>query len=125
MSVLYWIMDNYKTLGFLALCAIVGGFYGYHRYRVEELEKTALAWQERAKSAESALAAMVEEKARLTSALEAQEQATAEAQANRKIVYRTVKEEISKDETARDWYNAPVPSTLIRVLQGNGAAAHD
>jgi hypothetical protein len=124
MSLLYWIIDHYKALGFLALCAILGCLYGYHTYTVEELQKTSHEWQERAQSAESTLAVMVEEKARLTNALTAQEQATAEAQANRKIVYRTVKEEISKNETARDWYNSPVPSSLVRVLQA-GDASHD
>lgn len=123
MSVLYWIVDNYKVLGFIALCAILGCFYGYHEYRVEELQKTALEWQERAQTAESALAVMVEEKARLTSALSEQEKATAEAQAKRKVVYRTVKEEIAKDENARSWYDSPVPSSLVRVLQGG--ADHD
>lgn len=121
MSILYWIADHYKLFGFLALCAILGGFYGYHNLRVEELEKSAQQWQERAKTAESAIASMLEEKARLTSALEAQEQATAEAQANRKVVYRTIKEEVAKNETARDWYYSPVPDTLIRVLQGSSA----
>lgn len=125
MSVLFWMLDNWKVLGFISLCAILGGFYGYHAHTVEELQKTSQKWQERAQSAEAALASMVEEKARLTAALEAQEQATAEAQANRKIVYRTVKEEVAKDETARDWYNAPVPPSLVRVLQGAGAKKHD
>lgn len=125
MSVLFWMLDNWKTLGFIALCAILGSFYGYHAHTVENLQKASQKWQERAQSAETALATMVEEKARLTAALEAQEQATAEAQANRKIVYRTVKEEVAKDETARDWYNAPVPPSLVRVLQGAGAKKHD
>ena len=124
MSVLFWMLDNWKTLGFIALCVILGGFYGYHVHTTEKLQKTSQEWQERAQKAESALSSMIEEKARLTAALEAQEQATAEAQANRKIVYRTVKEEVAKDETARAWYDAPVPSSLIRVLQ-NGAASHD
>lgn len=124
MSVLFWMLDNWKALGFILLCAILGAFYGYHAHTVEELQKASQKWQERAQSAEAALASMVEEKARLTAALEAQEQATAEAQANRRIVYRTVKEEVAKDETARTWYDAPVPSSLIRVLQ-NGTASHD
>ena len=124
MSVLFWMLDNWKALGFVALCAILGGFYGYHVHTTEKLQKTSQEWQERAQNAETALAAIVEEKARLTAALEAQEQATAEAQANRKIVYRTVKEEVAKDETARAWYDTPVPSSLVRVLQ-NGAANHD
>jgi hypothetical protein len=125
MSVLFWMLDNWKVLGFISLCAILGGFYGYHTHTVGELQKASQKWQERAQSAEAALASMVEEKARLTAALEAQEQATAEAQANRKIVYRTVKEEVAKDETARDWYNAPMPPSLVRVLQGAGAKKHD
>ena len=117
MSVLFWMLDNWKAIGFVALCAILGGFYGYHVHTTEKLEKTSQEWQERAQKAESALSSMIEEKARLAAALEAQEQATAEAQANRRIVYRTVKEEVAKDETARAWYDAPVPSSLIRVLQ--------
>lgn len=125
MSILYWIVEHYKSLGFIALCAILGGFYGWHTHTVGELHKTVQSWQERAQSAESALAVMVEEKSRLTNALAAQEQATAEAQANRKIVYRTVKEEVSKDETARSWYNSPVPPSLVRVLQGAGTEKHN
>ena len=124
-SVLYWIMDHWKTIRFLALCAIVGGLYGYHTYKVENLEKVSQSWQLRAQTAEASCAALMEEKARLSAALEAQEEATAQAQANRKIVYRTVKEEVAKDETARDWYNSPVPPSLVRVLQGNGADKHD
>lgn len=124
MSVLFWMLDNWKAIGFIALCAILGGFYGYYVHTVEELQKASQGWQERAQNAETALSSMLEEKARLTAALEAQEQATAEAQANRKIVYRTVKEEVAKDETARAWYDAPVPSSLVRVLQ-SGTASHD
>ena len=124
-SVLYWVMDHWKIIRFLALCAILGGLYGYHIYTVEKLEKTSQNWQQRAQIAEATVATMMEEKARLSAALEAQEQATAEAQANRKIVYRTVKEEVAKDESARDWYNSPVPPSLVRVLQGAGAEKHD
>lgn len=124
-SILYWIMDHWKTIRFLALCVILGGFYGYHTLTVEKLEKASQNWQLRAQTAENAVATMMEEKARLSAALEAQEEATAKAQANRKIVYRTVKEEVAKDETARDWYNTPVPTSLVRVLQGNGAEKHD
>ena len=124
-SILYWILDHWKAIRFLALCAVVGGLYGYHAHTVEQLEKTSQKWQLRAQTAEATVATMMEEKARLSAALEAQEQATAEAQAKRKIVYRTVKEEVAKDETARDWYNSPVPSSLVRVLQGNGAEKHD
>ena len=125
MSVLFWMLDNWKVIGFITLCAILGGFYGWHNHTVEKLQKTSHEWQERAQSAEAALSSMLEEKARLTAALEAQEQATAEAQTNRKIVYRTVKEEVAKDEKARDWYNSPVPPSLVRVLQGAGAEKHD
>lgn len=124
-SMLYWLVDHWKAIRFLALCAILGGLYGYHTYTVEKLEKTSQDWQQRAQTAEAAAATLLEEKVRLSAALEAQEQATAEAQANRKIVYRTVKEEVAKDETARDWYNAPVPPSLVRVLQGAGAEKHD
>ena len=124
MSVLYWTCQHYKSIAFIALCAVLGGFYGYHGRTVAELQKTAQNWQERAQNAESALAAMTEEKARLMSALEAQEQATAKAQADKKIVYRTIKEEVAKNETARDWYNGPVPDSFVRMLQ-NGNASHD
>ena len=125
MSMLYWLMDHWKTVLFLAACAALGGFYAYFDYKLEIAEKNAQTWQERARNAESALSSLMEEKARLTAALEAQEEATAQAQANRKIVYKTVKEEVAKDETARDWYNSPVPPSLVRVLQGNGAEKHD
>ena len=124
-SILYWIMDHWKAIRFLALCAIIGGLYGYHTHTVEQLEKTSQEWQQRAQTAEASVAGLMEEKARLSSALEAQEQATAEAQANRKIVYRTVQKEVAKDESARDWYNSPVPPSLVRVLQGAGAEKHD
>lgn len=124
-SILYWMMDHWKAIRFVAVCAILGGLYGYHTHTVETLEKTSQAWQLRAQTAEASVNALTEEKARLSAALEAQEQATAEAQANRKIVYRTVKEEVAKDETARDWYNTPVPPSLVRVLQGAGAEKHD
>ena len=125
MSVLYWIFDHRKSIGFIALCALAGGLYGYHTYTVENLEKASQEWRQRAQTAEASLGVMMEEKARLTSALEAQEQATAKAQADRKIVYRTVQKEVAKDESARDWYNAPVPPSLVRVLQGAGAESHD
>ena len=79
-SMLYWLVDHWKAIWFLALCAILGGLYGYHTYTVEKLEKTSQDWQQRAQTAEAAATTLLEEKVRLSSALEAQEQATAEAQ---------------------------------------------
>ena len=125
MSVLCWLMEHYKAVLFLVFCATLGGLYGYFDHKVGIAEKSAQEWQERAKNAESALSTMVEEKARLTAALEAQEEATAQAQANRKVVYRTIKEEVAKSETARDWYNTAIPPALAGVLQGNGTAGND
>lgn len=120
MSILAWLVAHYKEAAFIALCVVLGGFYGWHSYCVGELKKDALRWQERAKTAEEQLSVLQLEKDRLQSALATQEQATQDALQKRRVVYRSVQAEVAKDETARDWYNAPVPDSLVRLLKSPG-----
>ena len=121
MSILFWITSHFKDIVFLALCAALGGLYGWHTHTVEELEKSIQNWREAAQTAQTELAAAREDKRRLETALTEQEKAMSEAQAKRTVVYRTIKEEVAKDETARDWYNTVVPSGISRLLKDNGS----
>ena len=77
----------------------------------------------RAEKAEATLAVEMEARAKITDALERQEKATAEAQSARTVVYRTVQKEVAKDETARDWYHAPIPAGFSKLLKDG--ASHD
>lgn len=124
MSVLAWILKNYQSIGFVLLCVFIGGLYGWHMTTVEELEKSIQNWREQAQTAQAELASAREDKRRLEIALSEQEKAVADAQAKRTVIYRTVKEEIAKDENARDWYNAPVPAGISGLLK-NSRAGHD
>ena len=121
MTILCWLVKNYKSIGFVLLCAILGGFYGWHSYTVRELEKSLQNWREQAQIAQADLAAAKEDKRRLEIALSEQEKAVTEAQSKRTVIYRTVKEEISKDENARDWYGTPVPDGISRLLKDSGS----
>lgn len=105
----------------IALCAALLGFWVYHDNCIGRLENSLQSQRERAEQAEAALAISRAEKERLESALTAQEQATAEAQASRKVIYRTVQKEVAQDATARDWYNTPVPASLVRVFKQGGS----
>ena len=120
MSILTWLVAHSKETAFIALCVVLGGFYGWHSYYVAELQKEAQNWQERAKTAEEQLSVLQLEKDRLQKALTVQEQATQDALAKRRVVYRSVQAEVAKDETARDWYNSPVPGSLVRLLKSSG-----
>ena len=124
MSVLAWICKNYQSVGLVLLCVFIGGLYGWHTSTVDELEKSVQNWREQAQTAQSELSAAREDKRRLEIALSEQEKAVADAQAKRTVIYRTVKEEIAKDETARDWYDAPVPAGISSLLKNSGAV-HD
>ena len=124
MSVLYWLKLNYKGVGFILLCVVLGGFYGWHEYTVGKLEKDVQEWRTEAQTAQAKLAVMTQEKESLELALQKQEQLTSEAMNKKTVIYRAVQKEVAKDETARDWYDAPVPSGITELLRANGAG-HD
>lgn len=102
----------------LALCAALGCFWAYHDHCTGKLENALQNQTRRAERAEAELVIARTEKERLETALHLQEQATAEAQSNRKVIYKTVQKEVAQDATARDWYNTPVPASLLRVFKG-------
>ena len=104
----------------LALGAFLTGFWFYHGSCIDKLEKALETERSRAEQAEAELAIAKTEKERLETALKMQEQATAEAQASRKVIYRTVQKEVAQDATVRDWYATPVPASLLRVLKQQG-----
>ena len=106
-----------KLFIFITIVGSLGFTVRHYKNAYEEAK-------DRYEKAEAAVAVMKEEKDKLAIALEAQEQATAEAQMNKKVVYRTIQKEVAKDEKARDWYGSPVPASLVRVLQ-NGGTNHD
>ena len=124
MSILAWIFKNYQSIAFVVMGIALGALYGWHTYEVEGLEKSVQNWRIQAESAQAELAVAREDKRRLESALNEQEKAVADAQAKRTVIYRTVKEEVAKDENARDWYNTPVPSGISGLLKNSGAS-HD
>ena len=101
------------VLGSFLVCFVIRSCHFEGKY------KEAL---DRAETAEHSVSVLQSEKERLETALEAQEKATAEAQENRKVVYKTVQKEVAKDETARAWYGSPIPESLIRVLKANAGA---
>ena len=103
-------------VGFLSL--LCGLLWGHADGLKDERDKAL----RRAEQAEQDLAVANDAKKRLETALEVQEHATAEAQANRKVVYRTVQKEVAQDENARNWYNAPVPVSFVRVLTEKGSS---
>lgn len=121
MSVLYWLKVNYKTVGFLLLCAVLGGLYGWHEYCVETLSKDVAKWRAEAQAAQAQLAVSRQESESLKTALEEQQKATADALSRKTVIYRAVQKEVAKDETARDWYDAPVPAGITELLRKNGA----
>ena len=77
---------------------------------------------ERAVKAEEKAATLEREKQKLGDALAEQEKATAEAQNNRRVVYRTVQKEVSSNADSRDWYNTAVPAGFVRVLKDGSKA---
>lgn len=120
MSALYWLKLNYKSIGFILLCVILGGFYGWHDYTVGKLEKDVLEWRTEAQSAQAQLAVAKREKESLEQALEEQQKATVVALSKRTVIYRAVQKEVAKNESARDWYNSPVPAGITGLLRENG-----
>ena len=125
-SVLAWLLKEWKGAGMIALGLALCVFYGWHSYKVENLEKAAQIACKRAETAEGDLAEERKANDALREALALQEKATADALASRKVVYRTVQKEVARDEKARDWYNSPVPDSLVRIVrQGGGANGID
>ena len=106
-------------LCFAGVLSLICGLLWGHADSLKQERDKALR---RAEQAEQDLAVANDAKERLETALKAQEQATANAQANRKVVYRTIQKEVAQDENARNWYNAPVPASFVRVLTEKGSS---
>lgn len=106
----------------LALLALVIASFAAVGFRSCYYEKQFEEATQRAEKAENDLAALKVEREKLELALEDQQRATVEAQAQKKIVYKTIQKEVQTDATARDWYNAPVPAGFVRLLKDNASA---
>ena len=67
--------------------------------------------------AEAARDTALKAKNDLQVALSEQEKATLEAQQKQKVIYRTVKQEVSQNEDSRSWFNSAVPDGMRRLLK--------
>lgn len=106
----------------LALLVLVIASFVAVGFRSCYYEKQFEEATQRAEKAENDLAVLKVEREKLELALEEQQRATVEAQAQKKIVYKTIQKEVQTDATARDWYNAPVPAGFARLLKDNASA---
>ena len=106
---------NWLLCGSGCLLLLCIGSTNYYRIQRDEAET-------RAETAEKALFVLKTEREKLELALEDQQRATAEAQMNKKIVYKTIQKEVQTDATARDWYSAPIPAGFTRLLKDNASA---
>lgn len=126
MSVLKWLLTNYRYVAFLLLCAILGAFWGWHDLTVGKLEKRASEWQRAAEDARARLTVMEQEKAAMLQAMEQQQAELARAERSRRAATAKLKEAVNNDEPARNWHGAPVPDAIIGVLQDTEAGGgHD
>lgn len=98
----------------VALCGTGFGTYHYRgRYKAAE----ALAEQYKAEK-DAAVAA----RDKMEVALSEQEKAALQAQVKQKVVYKTVKQEVERNETSRDWFNSAVPDGMRRLLKDASAS---
>ena len=125
MSVLFWMKLHYKSIGFVLLCAILGGFYGWHTYTVENLQKDVEKWRGEVQTAQAELAVMRVEREKLEQALAEQQQATADAMQKKTVIYRAVQKEVANDAQTKNWYDSPVPASITELLNASASTSHD
>lgn len=93
----------------VALCSSGFGVYYYRG-----VYKSAKALAEQYKIEKDAA---IEARDKMEIALSEQEKVALQAQTKQKVVYKTIKQEVEKNETSRDWFNSAVPDGMRRLLK--------
>lgn len=106
-----------------ALVLAVAAALAWHTWVVDKLQKALAAETLRAVTAEASLAEALSAKERLEATVASLEQSVKEAQQKRTVIYKEVQKEVAKDEASRNWYDAPLPDGIRRVLKSAAAGA--